>query len=141
MSSEQNTNEASSALNLRRARTIGQSLLGTQVRKQATLLGDSIGEFGDTLSEVALEFEQRGKGAWVAPACDYVATRVNSVAGYLRSGSNEDFVRDFGAFAGRQPAVVGAAALASGFALARILRLAIEETTGGSSYGGNVERP
>lgn len=121
--------EAGGAASLRRVRTIGQTLLGSQVKKQATSLGESIGEFGDTLSEVALELEQRGRSPWLVPIFDSVATRVSSVATYLRHTENDAFARDFGTFADRQPAAVGAAALVSGFALARILRVTLEGST------------
>lgn len=116
------------AVTIRRARTIGQTLLGTQLKKQATFLGDSVAEISETLEEVALDFKTRETGTWIAPAFDYAATRVGAVADYLRAGTGERFSADFTRYAGQQPAVVAAAALVSGFALARILRVSLGET-------------
>lgn len=115
-------------MTIRRARTIGQTLLGTQLKKQATFLGDSVAEISETLEEVALDFKTRETGTWIAPAFDYAATRVGAVADYLRAGTGERFSADFTRYAGQQPAVVAAAALVSGFALARILRVSLGET-------------
>ncbi len=140
MSTEANTMEPATAANIRRARTIGATLVGSQLKKQATSLGESIGEFGDTLSEVALELEQRGRTPWLVPIFDSVATRVSSVATYLRQTENEAFARDFGAFADRQPAAVGAAALIAGFTLARLLRVTLEGP-GNTQGHGEFERP
>lgn len=136
LTSEQINDDTPVASSIRRARAIGQTLVGSQLQKQAALLGDNVAEFGETLSEIALEFEGRGRGAWLVPACDYVAARVDRVAAYLRDGSNDRFASDFSRYAGDRPAVVGAAALVSGFALARILRVSIAEQADSNSSRG-----
>lgn len=135
MSTEVNLDRAGDtpvAVTIRRARAIGQTLLGTQVEKQANFLGDSVADISETLAEVALDFKTRQTGTWIAPAFDGAATRIGAVADYLRRGTSERFSADFSRYAGQRPAVVGVAALASGFALARILRVSIAETPGGS---------
>ncbi len=105
------------------ARSTGQRFLGRQVDQRSTLLGQQISDTAATILEIGDEMQKRGRGEWVNNMCEYVAAYIDRVGSYLKNSDGDALGRDFETYAQKQPLVVGTAAILSGFAVSRILRV------------------
>lgn len=107
-----------------------------QAKQQTTsLLASRKDQAADTLSTVAHALRQTGQQlreqeqAPVAGLADQVATRVDSVSGYLHGRDVRQIVDDTEAFARQRPAVFVGGALALGVVAARFLKSSKRKAT------------
>ncbi len=105
------------------ARSLGERFLRRQIETRTARLGDQMSVTATTILEIGEEMKQRGRAEWASDACDIAATYMDRAGTYLKKSDGDVLARDFEHYARRQPAVVAAIALTSGFALSRILRV------------------
>jgi hypothetical protein len=79
---------------------------------------DMVQKLADTVKQSGEQFQ--GKQDWIASAVGRGAEELNTLAGSLRDKNVGDLLGEAQSFARRQPAMFMAAALAAGFAVARL---------------------
>ena len=94
-----------------------QKLTGT-LATQKGAAADFVEQLAQTVQRSGEQFE--GKQDWIASAVGRGAAELNTLAGSLRDKDFGELVGEAQAFASRQPALFMGAALAAGFAVARL---------------------
>ena len=94
-----------------------QKLAGT-LDGQKGAAADFVEQLAQTVQRSGEQFE--GKQDWIASAVGRGAAELNTFAGAIRDKDLGEFASEVGAFARRQPALFMGAALAAGFAVARL---------------------
>jgi hypothetical protein len=106
-----------------------------QARDQATSvltdqkdgIADRIDQLADTVHGSSVQFE--GKQDWIASAIDRGATELGSLASALRENDIACLFQQAQSIARRQPALFIGASLAAGFAVARLGKLVVADTS------------
>ena len=102
------------------------SSIGDQAKQKLTgaldgqkgAAADMVQKLADTVQRSGEQFQ--GQQEWIASAVGRGAAELNTLAGSLRDKDVGDLLREAQGFARRQPAMFMAAALAAGFAAARL---------------------
>jgi hypothetical protein len=79
-----------------------------------------------------------GHQDWIAKMVERGADELGSLASTLRTNDLQSLLGDLSSLARRQPALFVGASMAAGFALSRVGRLAMADTTSASSPGSTV---
>ena len=97
-----------------------QKLTGT-LESQKGAAADFVEQLAQSVQRSGEQFE--GRQDWIANAIGRSAAELNTLAGAIRDKNLGEFAGEVGAFARRQPALFMGAALAAGFAAARLGKL------------------
>lgn len=84
-------------------------------------VADLVAQLAQTVQRSGEQFD--GKQDWIASAVGRAAVELNTVAGAIRDKDLGEFASEIGTFARRKPALFIGAALAAGFAVARLGKL------------------
>jgi hypothetical protein len=97
------------------------------VDDQKAGLADHIDDFAQSLQKSGEQFQ--GKQAFIASAIERGASELSGVANMFRDKDMSDLLGDIRAFAARQPALFVGALFVAGFAVARMGKLVVADTT------------
>lgn len=100
--------------------------LREQLDQRSSEVAEQVNQQASDLRSVSMSLRQEGKEQ-PAKAADQLAGYAEKVGGYLRDKNSDALLADAEDFARRQPWVVGAGALALGFAAARFLKASSRE--------------
>ncbi len=107
-----------------RVRTAVLTAVNRQISKRMSEAADAVSTLSETIKEIGGVIQKRQPSEPIANLTLAITERTDAIAAYLQSTHPEAVGADIKRFGGEQPVIAAASAVAVGFALARVLKVA-----------------
>jgi hypothetical protein len=114
-----------------------KSLVGQQIDKQSTVLGNTLSQTARDLERISADLRSSGTIASAASVADWAAGYVDRAARYLANGDSDRFLSDLETLGRERPWAIAASAAALGFIAARVVKSSGARRYHATSYAGD----